>query len=77
MTRRPPSIDPELLAHLQTVVDEANASVSKAESIRRFAVLPRDLTIDHDELTATLKVRRAVVEREYHDLIESMYSAGE
>jgi long-chain acyl-CoA synthetase len=69
--------DPELLAHLQTVVDEANASVSKAESIRRFAVLPRDLTIDHDELTATLKVRRAVVEREYHDLIESMYSAGE
>lgn len=67
--------DPALLAHLQTVVDDANASVSRAESIRRFAVLPHDLTIDHDELTPTLKVRRAVVEREFHDLIETLYAS--
>lgn len=66
--------DPDLLAELQTVVDAANASVSRAESIRRFVLLPRDLTIDHGELTATLKVRRAIVEREYADLVESMYT---
>jgi long-chain acyl-CoA synthetase len=65
--------DAELLAALQEAVDFANGAVSEAESIRRFAVLPRGLTIDDDELTPTLKVRRAVVEREYADLIESLY----
>jgi long-chain acyl-CoA synthetase len=55
-------------------VDAANAAVSEAESIRRFTILPRELTIDADELTPTLKIRRAVIEREYADLIEDLYS---
>src|SRR5581483_4036201 len=66
--------DEELRGALQEAVDAANASVSQAESIRRFAVLPRELTVEGDELTPTLKVRRAVVEREYADLIESLYA---
>lgn len=66
--------DPELLAELQAVVDAANESVSRAESVRRFTVLPRDLTIEQEELTATLKVRRAVVERQHADRVEAMYS---
>jgi long-chain acyl-CoA synthetase len=63
-----------LLAALQEAVDHANAAVSQAESIRRFTVLPRELTIDADELTPTLKIRRAVVEQEYADLIAGLYS---
>ncbi len=55
-------------------IDQANTAVSQAESIRRFAVLPRELTIDADELTPTLKIRRAVVEQEYADLIAGLYS---
>jgi long-chain acyl-CoA synthetase len=66
--------DGELLAALQEAVDHANAAVSQAESIRRFAVLPRGLTIDADELTPTLKIRRAVVEQEYAYLIADLYS---
>ena len=66
--------DGELLAALQEAVDHANAAVSQAESIRRFAVLPRELSIDADELTPTLKIRRAVVEQEYADLIADLYS---
>ena len=67
-------LENELLrAHLQEAVDEANRSVSKAESIRAFAVLPRDLTIDSGELTPTLKVRRAVVVKTYDTVIEELY----
>lgn len=65
--------DEELVATLQEAVDATNASVSQAEAIRRFAVLPRELTVETDELTPTLKVRRAVVEQEYADLIEGLY----
>lgn len=66
--------DPDVQAALQAAVDEANASVSRPESIRRFAVLPRDLSIEGGELTPTLKVRRAIVEKEYAELIEYLYS---
>jgi long-chain acyl-CoA synthetase len=66
--------DGELYKTLQAAVDAANAAVSEAESIRRFTILPRELTIDADELTPTLKIRRAVIEREYADLIEDLYS---
>ena len=70
---------PDLLSHeilraeLQGAVDEANRSVSKAESIRTFVVLPRDLSIDSGELTPTLKVRRMVVAKTYGSVIEEMY----
>ncbi len=66
--------DDALLAVLQEAVDDANRSVSKAESIRKFAVLPRDLTIADGELTPTLKVRRAVVAKAYGSVIEGLYA---
>ncbi len=63
----------DLRAELQAAVDTANRSVSKAESIRAFAVLPRDLTIASGELTPTLKVRRMVVAKSYEYVIEEIY----
>jgi long-chain acyl-CoA synthetase len=48
--------DPDLLARLQMAVDEANKAVSRAESIRRFRVLPVNLTEQNGYLTPTLKV---------------------
>jgi long-chain acyl-CoA synthetase len=47
--------------------------VSRAESIRKFALLPESLTIDRLELTSTLKVRRAVVETHYDHVIARLY----
>ncbi len=65
--------DKELRAALQLAVDDANSTVSRAESIRSFAILPRDLTIGASEVTPTLKVRRVTVEKSYADVIEGIY----
>ena len=66
---------PALLAEVQAAIDDANESVSRAESIRKFAVLPHDLTIVNGELTPTLKVRRAVVEKAYGSVIDDLYGS--
>lgn len=63
----------DLRAVIQSAVDDANRSVSRAESIRKFALLPEVLTITGGELTPTLKVRRAVVEKHYAQVIERLY----
>ncbi|WP_228010750.1 AMP-dependent synthetase/ligase [Nonomuraea phyllanthi] len=65
--------DTELLASLQTAVDEANTMVSRAESIRRFRILPVDLTEQNGYLTPTLKVKRALVHKDFAADIEELY----
>ncbi len=65
--------DPELLAEVQAAVDDANKAVSRAESIRRFVVLPVDWTEEGGQLTPSLKLRRSVVMRECRADIEALY----
>ena len=65
--------DPDLLAEVQTAIDDANAAVSRAEAIRKFAILPVDWTEETGELTPTLKLRRTVVMRAFHDEVETLY----
>ncbi|MBC9955496.1 long-chain fatty acid--CoA ligase [Yimella sp. cx-51] len=65
--------DPQLLAEIQVAVDEASAMVSKAEGIRKFVVLPHDFTEETGELTATMKIKRHVVEEKYADQIAALY----
>jgi long-chain acyl-CoA synthetase len=65
--------DPELLAEVQAAVDEANAAVSKAESIRRFAILPVEWTEEGGQLTPSLKLRRHFLMRELRAEIEALY----
>jgi long-chain acyl-CoA synthetase len=65
--------DPDLIAVIQTAVDEANKAVSKAESIRKFAILADDFTIAGGQLTAKLSVKRHVVATQYAETIEGLY----
>ncbi|MDQ0259317.1 long-chain fatty acid--CoA ligase [Sinomonas atrocyanea] len=67
--------DPEVLAELQQAVDAANASVSRAESIRRFMVLPRELTLEDGDLTPSLKLRRQRLVESFPQELEDLYSA--
>jgi long-chain acyl-CoA synthetase len=66
--------DPELVAEIQGAVDEANKAVSRAESIRRFRILPADFTESDGYLTPSLKVRRNVVMKAFADDVEAVYS---
>ncbi|NDA80852.1 MAG: long-chain fatty acid--CoA ligase, partial [Actinobacteria bacterium] len=65
--------DSALIAVVQTAVDEANKAVSKAESIRKFTILPVDFTIAGGHLTAKLSVKRHVVAKEFAVDIEKLY----
>ncbi|MER7334730.1 MULTISPECIES: AMP-dependent synthetase/ligase [unclassified Micromonospora] len=64
---------PALRAALQNAIDRANRTVSRAEQVKKFRVLPRDLTETDGELTPTLKVRRAVVQERYAADIDALY----
>jgi long-chain acyl-CoA synthetase len=65
--------DEDLLRNLQRAVDEANKLVSRAESIRRFAVLPRDFTERGGHLTPSMKLRRQEIVKDYSEEIEALY----
>jgi long-chain acyl-CoA synthetase len=65
--------DPEFVADIQQAVDEANHAVSRAESIRRFRILPVDFTEAGGQLTPSLKLRRSVVTKECAADIEALY----
>ena len=66
--------NPELIAEIQSAVDDANKAVSRAESIRRFRILPVDFTEQDGYLTPSLKVRRGVVSKDFAADIDALYS---
>jgi long-chain acyl-CoA synthetase len=63
-------------AEIAKAVQHANAAVSKAESIRRWRVLGRDFTLEHGEITPTLKIRRDVIGEHFADEITLLYAAS-
>jgi long-chain acyl-CoA synthetase len=65
--------DPDLIAEVDAAVKQANLSVSHAESIRKFRILPVDFTEDTGELTPTMKLKRNVVSEKFASDIEALY----
>jgi long-chain acyl-CoA synthetase len=58
----------------QNELDRFNANLDRQEKIRRFALLPRDFTIDADEITPSLKVKRKVIDAKYKPIIDELYT---
>ncbi len=65
--------DADLLAEVQAAVDEANRSVSQAESIRKFRILEGDWTEDTGHLTPSLKLRRNLVLRDFRNDVDELF----
>ncbi|WP_104179386.1 long-chain fatty acid--CoA ligase [Arthrobacter sp. B0490] len=67
---------PEVLAEIQDLVDSANTTVSRAEAIKVFRVVPTDFTETTGHLTPSLKIKRTQVLKDYADVVESIYSSA-
>jgi long-chain acyl-CoA synthetase len=65
--------DPDLVAEVQRAVDDTNAAVSQAEAIRRFTILPLDWSEEAGHLTPSLKLKRAVVMRQFRREVAALY----
>ena len=57
-------------------IDTVNKSLAKYETVKEFAILPKDLSVDEGELTPSLKVKRKVVEKKYAGLLDKMYEGA-
>jgi len=68
--------DPAVRKELQGAVDAANQKFARIEQVKKFTVLERDLSQEHEELTPTLKVKRNVVYERYKDEFEALYASG-
>jgi long-chain acyl-CoA synthetase len=70
----------EMVAHpwvhslIDSEVKRLTAHLAQYETIKRFALLPEDFTVDNGSLTFTLKLKRRIVEQKYRDVIESLYA---
>ncbi|MBT3840547.1 MAG: long-chain fatty acid--CoA ligase [Candidatus Marinimicrobia bacterium] len=65
----------EIIAEIQSFVNNLNSKFSNPEQIKKFTILPRDFTIDDGELTPTLKIRRKQIRENWVDVIDSMYTS--
>jgi len=64
---------PDVAARVQASIDRVNANLSRTEQIRRQVLLDHELSLEADELTPTMKLRRTVIEERYRDLLDALY----
>ncbi|ROS30898.1 long-chain fatty acid--CoA ligase [Cellulomonas sp. PhB150] len=66
--------DPDVLASIDKAVERANKAVSRAESIRKYAILDTDLTIANGYLTPKLSVKRSLVLKDFSAEVDALYA---
>ncbi|MFG3228627.1 AMP-dependent synthetase/ligase [Kitasatospora sp. NPDC048194] len=68
--------EPAVRRLIEGFVQRVNADLQRWQTIKKFHLLPRDLDIEHGELTPSLKIKRPVVERTYADAVTAMYAGA-
>ncbi|MFI1829189.1 AMP-dependent synthetase/ligase [Streptomyces sp. NPDC020412] len=66
--------DPAVTELIQGYVDQLNEGLQRWQTVKKFRILPRDLDVEHGDLTPSLKLKRPAVEREFQGLIDEMYA---
>jgi long-chain acyl-CoA synthetase len=66
---------PEVRTFVEGFVNAANQRLERWETIKKFEILPSELSIDDGEVTPSLKIRRKAVEKKYEDVLNSLYDA--
>ena len=74
MSAKEAAENPQVLAAIDRAVKRANEAVSRAESIRKFRILPIDFTVANGYMTPSMKLKRAAVLRDFADDIEKIYA---
>jgi long-chain acyl-CoA synthetase len=68
--------NPKVTDLIQSVVDQVNTKFAQVEQVKKFRILPHDLTIESGDLTPSMKVKRNVVHEKYEETYDSMYGAS-
>jgi long-chain acyl-CoA synthetase len=63
----------EVLELIDTIIADTNRAFAQVEQIKYFRLIDVLLTAEDDELTATMKLKRSLVEKKHKNLIDSMY----
>jgi long-chain acyl-CoA synthetase len=64
----------EVQALIKSEIERINQSFSRAETLKKFRLIDKQLTVEDEELTASMKLKRNIVNEKYADLIDQMYS---
>jgi long-chain acyl-CoA synthetase len=65
--------EPDLLQRLSAAVDRVNADLSVIEKVRRFIIADAPFTVDNEQLTPSMKIRRHVIKDAYGERLEALY----
>ena len=77
VTVDPEQVDGDVRAEVQRAIDAVNDGRSRYEQIKRFRVLPRDFSLEEDELTPTLKMRRKVILEHFAADVDALYEVSD
>ncbi|HMR48307.1 MAG TPA: long-chain fatty acid--CoA ligase [Arachnia sp.] len=64
---------PEIYSSIEKQMERANSKLERWETVKKFAILDQELTVDNDGVTANMKIRRGFVTEKFADIIEGFY----